>query len=74
MSHRVAVEIPLAREATPTGEDGQGHHLSRGEGRLGSAPPAFGWMGLAEVVHHDVECGEEGVLKSSMSQILSLRG
>src|SRR3712207_6812010 len=26
MSHRVAVKIPLACEATPTGEDDQGHH------------------------------------------------
>src|SRR5215211_1031695 len=56
----VAVEVPLACEAAPLREDGQGDHLAVGEGRLGPGPP-FGRLGVAEVVHHDVKCGEEGV-------------
>lgn len=56
----VAVEVSLAGEAAPPGEDGQGDHLAVGEGGFGAGPP-FGRMGLAEVVGHNVKCGEEGV-------------
>ena len=56
----VAVEVPLASESRPTGEDGQGDDLARGEGGFG-AGSSFWRMVLAEVVHHDVECSEEGV-------------
>ena len=56
----VAVEVPLAVETAPTGEDGQGYDLAFGEGGLGSGP-LFRPTGLAEVVGDDVECGEEGV-------------
>jgi hypothetical protein len=56
----VAVEVPLAREASPPSEDSQGDHLACAEGRLRT------WllcrqMGVAEVVDHNVKCGEEGV-------------
>src|SRR5829696_4150425 len=56
----VAVEVALAAEAAPPGEDGQGDNLAVGEGRLRAGPP-FRWLGVAEVVDHDVECSEEGV-------------
>ena len=56
----VAVEVPLAAKAGPTGEDGEGEDLAFGEGRLGAGLP-FWPMGVAEVVHHDVKCGKEGV-------------
>jgi hypothetical protein len=68
----VAVEVPLARETTPAGEEGQGNHLALGEGGLW-AGPLFWRMGVAEVVCDNVEYGEEGVLRSSMrSRFLSL--
>src|SRR5215210_6162608 len=56
----VAVEVPLAGESRPPGEDGQGDDLARTEGGLRSWPP-FRRTGVAEVIDHDVECGEEGV-------------
>ena len=56
----VAVEVPLAVEARPPGEDGQGYDLAFGEGGIGSGP-LFRPTGLAEVVGDDVECGEESV-------------
>jgi hypothetical protein len=56
----VAVEIPLARETAPAGEEGQGNHLALGEGGLRTGP-LFWRMGLAEVVCDNVECNEEGV-------------
>ena len=56
----VAVEIPLAGETAPTSKDGQGYDLALGEGRLGARPP-FWRLGVAEVVDHNVEYGEEGV-------------
>ena len=69
----VAVEVPLAGEAAPTGEDGQGYDLAFGEGGIGSGP-LFWRLGLAKIVGDDVECGEEGVLKSTMRvRFLSLR-
>jgi len=61
----VAVEVPLAGEPGPPGEDGQGYDLAFGEGGLGSGP-LFRPTGLAEVIGDDVECGEEGVLESTM--------
>src|SRR5829696_3113507 len=56
----VAVEVPLAAKPGPTGEDGEGDDLAFGEGWLGAGLPSWP-MGLAEVVHHDVKCGKEGV-------------
>src|SRR5215211_3480495 len=56
----VAVEVPLARETAPAGEEGQGNHLALGEGGLW-AGPLFWRMGVAEVVCDNVEYGEEGV-------------
>jgi hypothetical protein len=58
---RVAVEVPLAREACPSGEDGEGDDLAGAQGRIGSGASFTLWAGLAEVVDHNVECGEEGV-------------
>jgi hypothetical protein len=60
VSLSVAVEIPLAGETAPTSEDGQGKHLALGEGGFGTGPP-FWRLGVAEVVDHNVEYGEEGV-------------
>src|SRR5215203_4607786 len=56
----VAVEIPLAGEPGPPGEDSQGDHLACTERRLWSSSH-FRRAGLAEVVDHNVEYGEEGV-------------
>jgi hypothetical protein len=70
----VAVEVPFAGEPGPAGEDREGDDLATTEGgiRTGSAP--FGSMRVAKIVDHDVKCGEEGVLRSSMkSRFLSLR-
>ena len=50
----VAVEVPLAGEAGPAGEDGQGYDLAFGEGSIGSGP-LFRLTGLAEVVCDDVD-------------------
>src|SRR5215210_2756273 len=67
----VAVEIPLAGEPAPAGEDGQGNDLALTEGGLGTRPP-FWRVGVAEVLDRKVECSEEGVLRSSMrSRFLS---
>jgi len=56
----LAVEVAFAGESRPPGEDGQGNDLTFREGRAG-AGPLFWRTGLAEVIHYDVECGEEGV-------------
>jgi hypothetical protein len=70
----IAVEIPLAREACPSGEDGEGEDLAGAQGCIWSGALFLMRAGLAEVVHHNVEYGEEGVLKSSIGRFLSLRG
>jgi hypothetical protein len=73
-SARVTVEIPFAAEAGPPGENGKGNDLALGEGCIGSGMSFISRAGVAKVVHHNVECGEEGVLKSIMrSRFLSLR-
>lgn len=71
----VAVEVPLAGEPRPPGEDREGDDLALGKGCFGAGPlPLFWRLGLAEVVNRNVKCSEEGVLKSSMrSRFLSLR-
>ena len=60
MACGVAVEVPLAGKAAPTREDGQGYDLAFAEGGIGTGSP-FWRVGVAEVVDHNVECGEEGV-------------
>ena len=70
----VAVEVSFTGEPGPAGEDREGDDLALAEGgiRAGSAP--YGSMRLAKIVDHDVKCGEEGVLRSSMRvRFLSLR-
>src|ERR687889_2377746 len=57
----IAVEVPLAREACPSGEDGEGYDLAGTQGRIWSGVLFLLRTGLAEVVDHDVEYGEEGV-------------
>jgi len=57
----VTVEVPLAGESRPAGEDSQGDDLARTERGLRSWPPFFSQARLAEVVDRNVECGEEGV-------------
>src|SRR5919112_1940130 len=56
----VAVEVPLAGEARPAGEEGEGYDLARTERWVWSWLP-FWSVALAEVIDHDVECSEEGV-------------
>jgi hypothetical protein len=56
----VAIEFPLAGEPAPTREDGEGEDLAFAEGGIGTGSP-FWWLGVAKVVNHNVECGEEGV-------------
>ena len=71
---RVTVEIPFAGETGPSGEDGEGDDLTGAHGCIGSRRLSFSRAGLAKVVHHDVECGEEGVhVEHEESQFLSLR-
>ena len=70
----IAVEVPLAREACPSGEDGEGEYLAGAQGCLWSGVLFLLRTGLAELIDHNVECGEEGVLRSTMrSRFLSLR-
>ncbi len=57
----VTVEIPFAGESGPPGEDGEGYDLAGAQGCIGSGMSFFLRAGLAEVVDHNVECGEEGV-------------
>jgi hypothetical protein len=61
----VAVEVPLAVETGPPGEDGESDDLTFGEGGLGTGS-LFWRMGVAEVLNSDVKYGEEGVLKSTI--------
>jgi hypothetical protein len=56
-----AVEVPFAGESSPAGEDGRGDDLAPTEGRLGAGSVLLPEVGLAEVVNHDIQCGEEGV-------------
>jgi len=56
----IAVEVPLAGEAGPPGEDGEGDDLAFGEGGLGAGSPSWR-MGVAELIDRNVKCGEEGV-------------
>ena len=69
----VAVEVPFAGESRPAGEDREGDDLACGKGGIWAGASLLGTVGPAEVIDDDVECGEEGVLKSSMSRFLSLR-
>jgi len=70
----VAMEVSFADEPGETGEDGEGDSLAVGEESIGSGPPNLRRAGFGEIIHHDVKCGEEGVLESSMrSRFLSLR-
>jgi hypothetical protein len=57
----IAIEVPLAREACLPGEDGEGDDLAGAQGCTWSGVSFFLRAGLAEVVDHNVECGEEGV-------------
>ena len=61
MVHRITVEVPLAREAAPSGEDSKGYDLAETEGPIRSGSLLLRRAEVAEVIHHDVECGEEGV-------------
>jgi hypothetical protein len=61
MTFGVAVEVSLAGESRPAGEDSQGNDLAPAEGGLGAGASPLGPPRLAEVVDHNVECGEEGV-------------
>src|SRR5215211_2469566 len=57
----VAVEIPLAGESGEVGEDSKGNHFAGAEGGVGSGASLLLRAGVAEIVDHNVECGEEGV-------------
>src|SRR5215213_10690546 len=71
----IAVEVPLAREACPSGEDGEGEDLAGAQGCIWSGVLFLLRTALAEVVDHDVEYGEEGILRpTTRSRFLSLRG
>src|SRR5215204_4714850 len=61
MDLSVAVEVPLAGEPRPPSEDGQGDDFALGEGGWRSGASLLGGVRLAEVIHDDVEYGEEGV-------------
>ena len=64
----IAVKVPLAPEASPSGEDGEGEDLAGSERRLGPGVLLCLRAGLAEVVCDNVEYGEEGVLRSTMRE------
>jgi hypothetical protein len=73
VSTGIAVEVPLAGESGPPGEDGEGDDFAGAEASIRTWA-SFRGMGVAAIVHHDVKCGEEGVLRLSMrSRFLSLR-
>ena len=57
----VAVKVPLTPEAAPPREDGEGDRFAGAERGIGSGKPLFLRAGVAKVIHHDIECGEEGV-------------
>src|SRR5918997_6415490 len=61
MAFGVTVEVSLAGESRPAGEDREGDDLACGKGGLGARTSLLGPAGLAEVIDDDVECGEEGV-------------
>jgi hypothetical protein len=61
MALGVAVEVSLAGEPRPAGEDREGDDLALRKGGLRAGASLLGVVGLAEVVDDDVECGEEGV-------------
>src|SRR5215210_7326405 len=63
----VAIEVPLAVETAPTGKEGQGNDLAFGEGGFGTGPSSWR-VGVAEVVDHNVECGEEGCDTKSLER------
>jgi hypothetical protein len=63
----VAIEVPLAVETAPTREDGEGEDLTFAEGGIGTGLP-FWWLGVAKVVNHNVECGEEGCDTKSLER------
>src|SRR5215207_1313364 len=64
----IAVEVPLAPEACPSGEDGEGDDLAGAERRIGAGVLFLLRAGLAEVVDHNVECGEEGCDTKSLER------
>jgi hypothetical protein len=67
MACGVAVEVTLAGEPRPPSEDGEGDDdFALGEGGWRSGASLLGGVRLAEVIHDDVEYGEEGVLRSSV--------
>ena len=74
MGLSVAIEVPFAGEPRPPSEDGEGDDFALGKGGWRSRASLFGGVRLAEVIHDDVEYGEEGVLRSSIRvRLLSLR-
>jgi hypothetical protein len=54
---REAPEVPLAAEAVPLGEDGQGKDLALGkeDGTAGLAKRTRGMVGFPPIVHEDVQ-------------------
>jgi hypothetical protein len=70
----VAIEVPFAGESRPPAEDREGDDLATTERGIRTYSAPFGLMRVAKFIDDDVKCGEEGVLKSSMSsRFLSLR-
>src|SRR5215212_2241654 len=69
----IAVEVPLAPKACPSGEDGEGGDLAGAQGCIWSGV-MFLQSGLAEVVDYNVECGEEGVHVDHESTVPFLSG
>ena len=61
MAAGVAVEIPLAGKSRPPGEDGEGYDFAGTEGGIRTWAAPLSRTRLLEIVHDDVECGEEGV-------------
>ena len=68
----VAVEVPSRCRSGPTGRRWPGLRPRSRRGMLRAGPP-FRRVGLAEVVDHNVKCGEEGVHVDHESRFLSLR-
>jgi hypothetical protein len=66
MAAGVAVEIPLTGKSRPPGEDSEGYDFAGTERGIGTWAASLSRTRLVEIVHHDVECGEEGVLRSSI--------
>ena len=61
MALGIAIKAALTAKALPLPAQGQGHHLTPAEGRLGARVELGGQSELAKVIDHHVKSRQEGV-------------